>query len=78
MLSTFATEITTGRLTKEETSLKRYWSCHYSYSRKLWKTMETHEKKASLQKTRFWILELVTRRECVSTLQRPSDDSTFN
>jgi len=40
--------------------------------------MENHEDKTSLQKTRFWIRELVTRREGVSTLQRPPEGGTFN
>jgi len=40
--------------------------------------MENHKNKASLQKTRFWIRESVTRREGVNTLPRPSEGGTFN
>jgi len=40
--------------------------------------MENHKDKTSLRKTRFWIWESVTRREGVSTLQRPPKGGTFN
>jgi len=41
-------------------------------------TMENHQNKTSLRKTKFWIRESVTRREGVSTLQRPPKGGTFN
>jgi len=40
--------------------------------------MENHKDKTSLRKTIFWIQELVTRREGVSTLPRPPEGGTFN
>jgi len=40
--------------------------------------MENNKKKQGLQKTRFWIWELDTRGEGISTPQRPSKDGTFN
>jgi len=60
---------------KNKTGLKEIWSRHHSY---FWKTMENHQNKTSLRKTRFWIRESVTRTEGVSTLQRPPKDDTFN
>ena len=60
---------------KENGFEKRFGSRHHSYSRKLWKTMKIRQ---VCEKTRFWIQELVTRREGVSTLQRPSEGGTFN
>jgi len=40
--------------------------------------MENRKDKTSLRKTRFQIRESVTRREGVSTLQRPPEGGTFN
>jgi len=62
---------------KRKTGLKRkrFGSRHHSY---FWKTMENHENKTSLRKTRFWIRKSVTRREGVSTLPRPPKGGTFN
>jgi len=42
---------------------------------KLWKIIKI---KQVCEKPDFWIRELVTRREGVSTLQRPPEGGTFN
>ena len=40
--------------------------------------MENHKDKTSLRKTRFSIRESITRREGITTLQRPPEGGTFN
>jgi len=34
--------------------------------------MENHKKEQGLRKTKFWVRELITRGEGISTPQRPS------
>jgi len=40
--------------------------------------MENHKNKIKFAKTKFRVRESVTRREGISTLQRPSKGGTFN
>jgi len=68
-----AIKIATGRRNKKETSLKkRLWSRHHSL---FWKIMKI---KQVCEKPDFWVRELITCREGVSTLQCPPEGDTFN
>jgi len=63
-----AIKIGTWRRNKKETSLKkRYWSRQHSL---FWKNMKI---KQVCEKPKFWVRELITRREGVSTLQCPPE-----
>jgi len=63
---------------KKKTGLKKeIWSRHHSYFGKLWKTIKIRQV-CKKKKKKFWIRESITRKEGVSTLQRPHKDGTFN
>jgi len=70
------TGIATGRQTKKENEFrKRFGVATIVISGKLWKTIKINQ---VCEKPDFWIRESVTRRESVSTLQRPPESGTFN